>query len=255
MKYLSQHDVDGVRTLRLTRPKKMNAIHVPLARELHEALQSANQDPDVRVIVLGATGPVFSGGVDVSVFLAMAQAKETGVPFSDGVAITSLDQALRDVSKPLIAEVQGPAVGMGVTLLPHFDMVYAAERATFTTPFVSLALVLEFGSSFTLPRLIGRQRTNEFILRAKPLDARTAADWGLITRVFADDDLASAVAKIAKDIARQDPGAVADCRRLIQRGEQSSLGQATRAENDVLGARYGAEANVAAVTAFLQKGK
>ncbi len=253
MTYITQNDTAGVRTLRLARPKKMNAISVDVAKELQDALLKASRDPSVRAIVLGGTGPVFSGGVDVSVFLAMAESRETGVPFADAHFITTLDRALRDVTKPLIAEVNGPAVGMAVTLLPHFDMVYAAERASFTTPFVQLALVLEFGSSFTLPRLIGRQRTNELVLRAKPLDARTAAEWGLVTRVFPDAELEGAVAKIASDIAKHDPGAVADCRRLIKRGEQSTLLQATREEDDVLAARYGSEANVAAVTAFLQK--
>jgi enoyl-CoA hydratase/carnithine racemase len=158
-------------------------------------------------------------------------------------------------SKPLIACIQGPVVGMGVTILPFFDMVYAAERATFTTPFVHLGLVLEYGSSFTLPRLIGRQRASELILRGKAISAATAADWGLVTGIFSSEALDEEVLRIANDVANAPAGAVAVCKRLLHEGAETTLKAAIAAENLALSTRYGSEENVAAVNAILARSK
>jgi len=140
---------------------------------------------------------------------------------------------------------------MGVTMLPHFDLVYAAEEATFLVPFVKLGLVVEYGGSFTLPRLIGHQRTRELLLRAKPIDAKTAEHWGLVTRVFPRARLMDEVLAIASDVAQQPPGAMLECRRLVERGEEANMQDAMNEENRVLASRYGSEENVSAVMAFL----
>ncbi|MCA9536339.1 MAG: enoyl-CoA hydratase/isomerase family protein [Myxococcales bacterium] len=246
---LAREDQGRVRRLILNRPEKKNALSGELAGALVAALQEANADPGVGAVVLASTGDMWSAGVDVNVFLQIA----AGQPAPD--ALVRLTHHLRAFEKPLIACVQGPTLGMGVTILPHFDLVYAGERATFGTPFVKLGLVLEYGSSFTLPRLIGRQRANELILRAKPISAATAADWGLVTRVFADDALDEEVLRIATDVAGAPAGAVAACKRLLLEGEETTLEAAVAAENLALSTRYGSAENVAAVTAILDKGK
>ncbi|MCZ7683831.1 MAG: DUF3604 domain-containing protein [Sandaracinaceae bacterium] len=132
----------------------------------------------MRVIVVTAEGDYFSGGADVNIFLNIG-AHAPG----DIMKVGRLYEPLRACDKTTIAVVQGHAVGMGVTILPHFDLVYAADHVTFTTPFVKLGLVLEYGSAYTLSRLIGISRAKELILRAAPLDARTAASWGLVTHL------------------------------------------------------------------------
>ncbi len=241
-------DQGRVRRLILNRPHKKNALNGELAEALVAALEAADADEGVGAVVLASTGDMFMAGVDVNVFLELAEGQ------TPPAALTGLANHLRGFSKPLIASVHGPALGMGVTILPHFDMVYAAERASFRTPFVQLGLVLEYGSSFTLPQLIGRQRASELILRGKAIDAATACDWGLVTRVFADGDLQDEVLAIAADVANAAAGAVAACKALLQAGEQSTLDVATSAENAALAVRYGSEENVNAVQAILNKG-
>jgi enoyl-CoA hydratase/carnithine racemase len=230
----------------LNRPAKKNSINLQLAGEITAALQEADQDDQVRVVVVDSSGDVFCAGVDLTVFLGV-----TSYDSPELEKLSHLDRALRYFSKPLIAAVQGPAVGMGVTLLPYFDLVYASSRASFTTPFVSLGLVLEYGSSYTLPRLIGRQRANELVLRARPIDAETAERWGLVTRMYGEEELQERVSEIARDIAAQAPSAVATCKRLIVAGEESSLDEADKQERKALAGCYGSEENLAAVKAFL----
>ena len=235
----------AVRTVTLNRPDKKNAVNEPLAAELADALATAAVDRSVKVVVLAGKGSVFCAGADVSVFL------EIGRTGKGPEAFVQIHEHLRAFPKPLIAGVHGLAVGMGVTLLPHFDMVYASESARFHLPFAQLGLVVEYGSSFTLPRLIGRQRANELALRGKPISADTAAEWGLVTRVFPDAMFHEEVYGIAQDVAALPTGAIQRSKSLLQSGEQSSLGQAIERENAALEECYGSEENVKAVEAFL----
>jgi len=240
-------DDDGaVRVLTLSRPEKKNAFDIPQAAGLWEAIETAGRDDAVRAIVVTAEGDYFSGGADVNLFLNMGSFEG-----SDLKKVASLYQPLRACPKPTLAMLQGHCVGMGVTVLPHFDLVYAADHVTFTTPFVKLGLVLEYGSSQTLAALIGPQRAKELILRGTPLDAKTAADWGLVTRIFAADALRDEVMKIAHEIAANPPGAVQESKRLLD--QPATFDEAVEAEDAALAARYGSEENVAAVNAILQR--
>jgi enoyl-CoA hydratase/carnithine racemase len=243
-------DVGAVRVLTLSRPEKKNAFDVPLASQLWEAIERADADPAVRVIAVTAEGDYFSGGADVNIFLNIARLDPRDV-----MKVGRLYQPLRECKKPTMAVVQGHAVGMGVTILPHFDLVYAADHVTFTTPFVKLGLVLEYGSSDTLARLIGPSRAKELILRATPLDAATAAEWGLVTRIFVAEELRGQALAIAKEIAKNPPSAVAQSKSLIDRGLDVALEAATAAEDQVLATRYGSEENVQAITAMMQRKK
>ncbi|MCA9610100.1 MAG: enoyl-CoA hydratase/isomerase family protein [Myxococcales bacterium] len=241
-------DVEGVRLLTLSRPEKKNAFDVAQATQLWGAIEAAATDDAVRVVALTAEGDYFSGGADVNLFLNIATTDPAGL-----AKVGRLYEPLRACPKPTIAIVQGHCVGMGVTLLPHFDLVYAADHVTFRTPFVQLGLVLEYGSSEALPRLIGPQRTKELILRAAPIDAPTAADWGLVTRVFEAASLHEEAMRIATDIAAMPPGAIAECLKLID--TPHGFDEATRAEDAVLMTRYGSKENVEAVTKLMSRKK
>jgi enoyl-CoA hydratase/carnithine racemase len=241
---LLSSDNARVRTLLLDRLAKKNAIDVELARELTAAFDAASRDPGVGAIVLGGQRDTFCAGADLSLFTEGGQ---------DVAAVTSLHEVLLRCEKPLVASVNGLAVGMGVTLLPFFDLVYAADSATFMTPFVRLGLVLEYGSSFTLPRLIGRQRANELVLRAAPIDARTALEWGLVNRVFPRAALDAEVQQIATEVAANPAGAVRKSRDLLRQGEERTLAQALAAENEVLKDCYGSDENRAAAAAILNR--
>ncbi len=241
-------DHENVRVLSMNRPAKKNAFNVGLAKDLTDALDEANAAEGVSVVVVTAEGDLFSAGADLSLFLGQSD--------GDMTLVTNMQEPFLRFKKPVIAAVNGTAVGMGVTLLPYFDMVYASERAVFKTPFVKLGLVLEFASSFTLPRLIGRQRTNEMILRGEGIDAKTAADWGLVTRVFAHESLMEEVLKIARDIAGNGPNAVRNSKDLILKAEQTlTLDEALKTELQVLASCYGSEENMQAAMAFFNKKK
>lgn len=249
MSLILVEDHGAVRVLTLNRADKKNALSEALASALTDALSAASSDPDVGVVVVTGGGDTFCAGVDVNVFLEVAR---TGaVPD----VIVNIHEALRACPKPLIAGVNAMAVGMGVTLLPHFDMVYASESAKFYVPFARLGLVVEYGSSFTLPRLIGRQRANELVLRGKPLDAMTAAEWGLVTRVFSEDEFRAKLLEVAADVASLPTGAVQASKALIRQGEERSLADAIAHESEVLSGLYGSEENVQAVEAFLSHAK
>lgn len=243
-------DHAAVRVLVMNRPEKKNAFSPELALALTGALQAADADESVRVVVVRGAGDSFCAGADVHLFLALGRGeREVGRP------VAEVHRHVRAVKKPLLAAVHGRAVGMGVTLLPHFDLVYAADDASFTTPFVQLGLVLEFGSSFTLPRLIGRQRANELILSARPIDAATALDWGLVNRVLPRGEWMEGVLAAAAHLASLPPGAVAEAKELLRRGEEAALQQAIENEEAVLSKLYGSEENVRVVQAFLESRK
>lgn len=241
-------DEDGVRLLTMSRADKKNAVDVAMATQMWEAIEAAEADESVRVIAVTGDGDYFSGGADVNLFLNFASADPKELK-----KVASLYEPLRACSKPSVAIVQGHCVGMGVTWLPCFDLVYAADHVTFRTPFVQLGLVLEYGSSHSLPALLGPQRAKELILRAKPLDAQTAADWGLVTRLFTADELRDGAMSIAKEIAENPPGAVAESKRLLD--AVGSFEEATRAEDDALASRYGSPENVQAVMKLMARKK
>jgi enoyl-CoA hydratase/carnithine racemase len=243
-------DHGAVRVLTLNRPEKKNAFDLALTDALWWGGEPARARPPVRAVVVTGAGDLFTAGADVNLFLAAANGSLGG---GDVTRVGRLNEPLRACEKPVIAAVQGNAVGMGVTMLPHFDLVYASDEATFMVPFVRLGLVVEYGGSFTLPRLIGHQRTRELLLRGKPIDARTAELWGLVTRTFPRDSLLLEAVSIASDIAAQPAGAILECRRLVERGEERTLTDAIVAEGNVLASRYGSQENVEAVMAFLSR--
>ena len=176
------------------------------------------------------------------------------VPESELFHPANLHKLLLAVEKPLIAAVNGAAIGMGVTMLPCFDMVYASEEATFLTPFVRLGLVCELGSSYTLPRLIGRQRASELLMRAKPIDALTAERWGLVCRRFPGPDLLREVSAIVADLGELPPATLKKCKALLREGERAPEFSAQLArEEEVLSTCYGSDENVRAAIAFLAK--
>lgn len=244
---LELEDKGQVRILRLKRPEKKNAFDIALTETLWSALDHASEDPSVHVVVVTGIGDYFSAGADVNLFLGAAD--------GDISKVARLYEPLRACKKTTIAAVNGPAIGMGVTMLPSFDMVYAADHATFVVPFMRLALGVEYGGSYHLTRLLGHQRTRELILRGKPIDAATASDWGLVTRVFPRAALMDEVLAIASDVAAQPQGAVLACRRVLDQGLEASFEKAIEIENAALATRYGSEENVAAVMAFLSRKK
>lgn len=239
----------GARLFTLRRPARKNAFNIRMAVALRDALAAAEADAAVRTVLLTGSDGMFSSGADMGTFAGQDDGDPADLPLLAG-----LHQPLLDCRKPLIALVNGPAVGMAVTLLPYFDIVWAAAEATFATPFVRLGIIVEFGGSWTLPRLIGRQRAAELLLRGTPIDAATAADWGLVGRVLPAERLLPEGLALAADIGEGGPRAVRETKRLLRAGE-GELDREVQmaAELEVLATCYGSEEHMAQVQAFLAK--
>jgi enoyl-CoA hydratase/carnithine racemase len=161
--------------------------------------------------------------------------------------------ALIDFDKPLVAAVQGAAIGGGTTMLTHCDLVYAGESAKFQMPFVNLAVVPEFGSSFLVPARIGHIRAAELILLGLPFDAKRAADLGFVTQVVSNQVLLTTAAETARKLAAKPAGALQASKRLMKRSFREQLKAAMKAENEEFSAQVRSEDAKEALTAFLQK--
>jgi enoyl-CoA hydratase/carnithine racemase len=160
--------------LRFNRPQKYNALTQDMYSLLAEALRAADRDPLVRAVIITGTGPAFSAGNDLHDFAIDPE----------GLApVQQFLRAIANVTVPVIAAVNGLAVGVGVTMLLHCDLVYADQSATFQVPFVDIGLVPEAASSLLLPQLIGARRAADLLLNGRKLTADEAAAWGLINEV------------------------------------------------------------------------
>ena len=170
-------DGPGVRTVRLNRPEKRNAITSAMYAALADALCGA--DDDVRVVVLTGAGGSFTSGNDLADMAA-------NPPLGDDAPPLRFLEALSTLPAVLVAAIDGPAIGIGTTVLPHCDLVYATRRSTFCLPFVDLGLVPEAASTLLLPRIVGPQKAAELTLFGEPFDAAEAHRLGLVTTVTED---------------------------------------------------------------------
>ncbi|WP_309093259.1 enoyl-CoA hydratase-related protein, partial [Phenylobacterium sp.] len=158
----------GVLSVTLARPEKKNAITQAMYAALSEAVERARTDDAVRVLLFRAEGDAFSAGNDIGDFIAIGS--QTGQPFD--MSVFRFLRAMAELDKPAVAAVRGRAVGIGLTLLLHCDLVVVAEDALLSVPFVNLALAPEAASSLLLPAAIGHQRAFELFALGEPIDGR-----------------------------------------------------------------------------------
>jgi len=236
--------------LRVTvnRPEKKNAMTSAMYNALADAFNDAAKDDDVRVVLWDSAGDSFSAGNDMEDFMQH--------PPGEGESPQShLVNSLLNLYKPVIAAVHGVAIGGGTTLLTHCDFVYAGESAKFQLPFVNLALVPEFGSSWSLPTRSGYIRAAELFMLGQPFDARHAAEIGLVTRVVPDEKLQETATETAQRLAAKPTGALQACKRLLKRSSREQIEQAMQAEIEEFAARVRGEEAREAFSAFLEKRK
>ena len=188
-------DHGAVRLLTLDRPGALNAFDSPLYRAAGVALDAAREDDAVKVAVLTGAGRAFSAGQDLDEMarLAAGEAVESGFPV--------LLEALQGFDKPLVAAVNGPAVGIGFTLLPHCDLVLASEGARFRTPFAELGVPPEAASSYLFPARMGWQRAAEVLFTSPWLSAEDAVACGIALRVVPGDGVVDEALALAGRIA------------------------------------------------------
>jgi len=207
----------------MNRPQKKNALTHAMYAAMADALLGAAGSNSVRVVVITGAVDAFTAGNDLGDFLNPA-------PGGGESPVLRFLGALSTAEKPVIAAVNGLAVGIGTTMLLHCDLVYAARSATFSAPFVNLALVPEAASSLLLPRRIGHAKAAEQFLLGGRMDAEQAEANGLVTAVFADDRLPAEVAERARALAAKAPSAVRATKALMKRGEEP-VAERMRAES------------------------
>jgi enoyl-CoA hydratase/carnithine racemase len=210
-------DEGAVRTIRMNRPDKKNALTSAMYDAMAEAIETAGGSSPIRsVLIMGVPG-AFSAGNDLGDFMKAAMGGE-GL----GNAVLRFLHALARCERPLVAAVQGVAVGIGTTMMLHCDYAVAASDARFSTPFVALGLVPEAASSLLAPRLMGHRRAFELLVMGKPFGGEEAKAVGLINQVVPADQVDAEAMKAAQAIAALPPEAVAISRRLMK-GEPTEI--------------------------------
>lgn len=205
----------GVLTLTLNRPEKKNALTRAMYQALADGIDAADADPAIACVLIQANGDMFTAGNDLADFAAVNRgdadantAREGGNP---------LLNALERARTPIVAAVNGRAVGVGTTMLMHCDLVYVAEDALLTTPFVNLALVPEAASSMLLPARIGHARAFAMFVLGEPVDARKAVEWGIANAALPAGELRAKALAAAQAVASRAPAAVAATKALMRR--------------------------------------
>jgi enoyl-CoA hydratase/carnithine racemase len=205
---------NGVLVLTLARPDKKNALTDAMYGKLADTIEGAETDPSVRVLLIRGEGDMFTAGNDVGEFAAVATGKSEG-----SRNVIRFIESLARCTRPLVAAVQGRAVGVGTTMLLHCDLVVLADNALLSTPFVSLALVPEAASSLLMPLRIGHVRAYEMFALGETVPASRALEWGLANRVVPLAELDAEVIALAQRLARQPAGALIATKRLMRNAE------------------------------------
>jgi enoyl-CoA hydratase/carnithine racemase len=208
----------------MNRPEKKNALTRAMYAALAEAIEAADANPAIRVITLTGVGDVFTSGNDVKDFLDAQQ-------MGPDTPVMRFLSAIADARKPLIAGVNGLAVGVGVTLLLHCDLAYAAQGAFFQLPFVNLGVVPEAASSLLLPRMAGHHRAAELLFFGNAFDAEAARQFGLVNSVHPSDALDGVLAERAAALAAKPPQALRLAKELLK-GEAYRTEVAARMEQE-----------------------
>jgi enoyl-CoA hydratase/carnithine racemase len=243
-----QTSTDGrVLTITFNRPEKRNAFTLDMYTRMADEMVAAADDPGVRVIVFRGTDGVFSSGNDVNNFLERIEDSGRESP-----SVRFLSQ-LPAFPKPMIAAVEGPAVGIGTTMLLHCDLVYADDTAMFVLPFARLGICPEAASSLLLPRIAGFQRATELLMLGEPFDAERAKEAGIVNEVVPSDQLHQRVAERAAVVAGLPPSAVRATKSLIRHEPREHIAAAMMREFEQIAKQLEMPETTEAMTAFLEK--
>lgn len=243
-------DVDRIRTIRLDRPEAKNAMNEALWDATTEAFLAAADDRSVAVVVMTGTGDVFCAGQD----LIELAAKTTGgdvVPGTHG--FDGLLQAISTFPKPLIIAVNGPGVGFGATVLGFADLVFMSSSARVMCPFTSLGVAPEFSSSYTFPRLLGRQNAAWALLSSEWLSAQECLRMGLVFKLTEPDELMEVTMAHARVLSSKPISSLVECKRVMVEASRDAAAAANEREQDAFRVLLGAPANVEAMRAFAEK--
>ncbi len=213
---------DAVAHIRLNRPDAMNSITAELARDLMHAALRCDEDPAIRAVLLSGEGRTFCAGGDLKTFAG----KEKDLPYYLKETTTYLHAAVSRFTRmdaPVVAAIHGSAAGAGMSLACACDYVVAAESARFTMAYTQAGLIPDGSSTYFLPRIVGLRRALELVLTNRMLSAAEAADWGIATKVVADDKLLDEARQVAVKLAAGATKALGTAKRLLHSGLTETL--------------------------------
>jgi enoyl-CoA hydratase/carnithine racemase len=239
---------DRVLTIRFNRPDKKNSVTQAMYAAMADALAAAETNNDVRVVLFAGQPDCFCAGNDVQDFLQMP-------PASADSPVARFMRAVATCKKPMVAAPAGIAVGIGVTLLLHCDLVYCGEQTRLNMPFVNLGICPELASTYLLPRLMGHQRACELVLLGKPFDAQTARDYGIVNAVVPNAGVEARAREAALAIAALPPNSVRTTKALLKRWSEKTALEAIDAEIQHFVPMLKQGEALEAMTAFMQKRK
>jgi enoyl-CoA hydratase/carnithine racemase len=235
-------------TLTLNRVDKKNSITAAMYGVLADALELANHDAAVRVVVIQGHESIFSAGNDIGDFLKNPPATQDSPVFRFLRGISSFP-------KPIVASVCGPAVGIGTTMLLHCDLVYAGDNAAFSMPFVNLGLCPEAASSFLVPQLMGYPRAAEALLLGEPFSAETALEVGLINRIVPPAEANALAQRQALKLVAKPLSSLLETKRLMKKGNAGMVAERMAEEGASFGRMLQEPAAREAFGAFMEKRK
>ncbi|MCC5871068.1 MAG: enoyl-CoA hydratase/isomerase family protein [Gammaproteobacteria bacterium] len=242
---LEIRDEGAVRVLTLAREKALNAFNGALFDALVEGLLEAQADDNVAVVVITGKGRAFTAGADLT-----EMGQKTAPPKHGFAGAVDL---LIDYQKPVIAAVNGLAIGVGGTICGLVDIVYVAESARMRCPFTALGINPEAGSSLTFPQMMGPQRAAWFLYAADTLNARDCVEQGMALEVLGDEGFIDQVLERAATLAAQAPQALRETKELLWAPRREALRAAVAAENLTLKRTVGSPENREAIAAFMEK--
>ncbi|OGL03416.1 MAG: hypothetical protein A3E31_06395 [Candidatus Rokubacteria bacterium RIFCSPHIGHO2_12_FULL_73_22] len=223
MSHVLARDLDGVRTLTLNRPAALNALTLEGMRELGARLEAAAADAGVRAVVLTGAGSAFSAGGDAKFLLEIPAMSDDELRAVVYATFQRPIRAIRTMAKPVIAAVNGPAVGAGCELAVAADFRLASEQARFGEVWIKLGCVPALGGMYLLPRLVGLTRATELILTGEIIDAAEAYRIGLVGRVVPAGDLPAAAQALGRALAEGPAHALAAAKAALNRGLAADL--------------------------------
>jgi enoyl-CoA hydratase/carnithine racemase len=236
----------AVQRIQLNRPEKKNAITIEMYAALADAIVTAEADRSVRLMLLHGAGDAFCAGNDLQDFLVNPPHDEASPGFR-------FLRVISHATKPLVAAVQGAAVGIGTTMLLHCDLVYAADSALFHLPFVNLGLCPASASTVLLPALAGYPRAAELLMLGEPFGAAKARDVGLVTDVVSEAELLAVATAVAEKLADKPPGALKITKQLLRRALMPQIEAALEEESKQFRALLRSPEAKEAFTAFFEK--
>ncbi len=229
--------------IQLTRPQKKNALTPAMYDTLRAAIERADADPAIRAITLTGSGDSFCAGNDLNSFLSE--------PGSDSAA--RFIHAIAAAQAPVVAAVNGVAVGVGVTMLLHCDLVYAAADAKFNFAFIDLGLLPEAGSTYLLPRMLGYGRAAELLMLGEAFSAERARDCGIVNAVVAAEELERLAWSKAEQLASKPPEALRQTKMLLRRGGRQAVEETMRLELEMIGERLASDEVRGIMQAFFER--